>query len=128
MVEAGRTSTARQAREEDAVPPSQLRAKPVAGPVVSAVVPVLRIVPPPAPATARMLVLALWIERYHLTKAEGAVLGLAADGLTLSQIAHVRRRAFNTVRKQSETLREKTFDDSLALAANRLLAEAEVLA
>lgn len=125
---AGRASTARHGREEDAVPPSQLRAKPVAGPVMTSVVPVLRIVPAPAPPAARMLVLALWVERYRLTKAEGAVLLLAADGLTLLQIAHVRRRAFNTVRKQSETLREKTFDDSLALAANRLLAEAEVLA
>lgn len=52
---------------------------------------------------------------------------LAAEGHTLLHIAHLRGTSVDTVRKQSETLRAKTLDDSLALSANRLLAEAREL-
>ncbi len=61
---------------------------------------------------------------YRLSRAEQEILALAADGLTQTQIAAVRGTRYTTTRTQSKQLLLKTFDDSLALAAIRLLSEA----
>lgn len=82
--------------------------------------------PPIVRASRIATVLDVWHAQngIRLTRAEREILEHAADGLTLLQIAAVRGTALGTVRRQSKNLLAKTGDDTLALAAIRLLGEA----
>lgn len=88
----------------------------------------------PAPALDRSarakrigVAISVWDSRYGLTRAEGEVLFLAAEGLTFLQIAEARGTTRETVETQSKALLRKTFDDSLLFAAIRLLRDAASL-
>lgn len=62
-----------------------------------------------------------WEATYRLTPTEVAIVRLSLGGRSLSDIAHARGVAYNTVRKQVQQLMAKTGDTSLASATNRFM-------
>lgn len=66
----------------------------------------------------------VWIVRYRLTRREAEVLSKAASAETPAQMTSSLGIATATVHKHRENLLRKTGDDSLPMAANRLLLEA----
>ena len=66
----------------------------------------------------------IWSVRYRLTRREAEVLSKAASTETPAQMTSSLGIAAATVHKHRENLLRKTGDDSLPLAANRLLLEA----
>ena len=62
-----------------------------------------------------------WRVEYDLTRAEAAVLELAAHGAQRSRLAQLRGVAASTVKKQVQLILTKTGDSSLEGAVSRLL-------
>jgi DNA-binding CsgD family transcriptional regulator len=69
-------------------------------------------------------VLRRWVEQYGLTGAESALLRAAVEGSDRAEYARVRMVSYATVKKQAQTIIDKTGDESLDRAANRLLRQA----
>lgn len=66
---------------------------------------------------------ARWRERYELSRAEAAILSIAAHGTRRSEVAEKRAVAPSTVKKQVQCLLAKTGDESLQACVSRLLRE-----
>lgn len=65
-----------------------------------------------------------WTERHTLSRAETAILRIAAHGTRRSQLAEKRGVEPSTVKKQVQFLLAKTGDESLQACVSRLLREA----
>jgi DNA-binding NarL/FixJ family response regulator len=69
-------------------------------------------------------VLERWATDYRLTTAEVALLRATAEGTDRATYARERMIAYSTIKKQAQSIIDKSGDDSLERAANRLLREA----
>lgn len=70
--------------------------------------------------------LATWTGEYALTPTEGRVLELAVAGVSRAQLAQSRDVAPSTIKKQVQTILDKTGDPTLEAAVSRLLRAALV--